>query len=420
MKFNRLKCLVIKFGGSSVSKLTEKEIAIKLKEVLKNKPFEKIICILSAEQYQTDKLKDTIFEISSHPNPREKDALITFGENQSVIKASLYANALGLKAKSLAGWQIPILTTQVNDEKSYITEIEKKNIIQHLADNDILFVAGFQGVDNQKNVTSLGRGGSDITAVAISAALNVKFCQIVTDTDGIKTTDPRLNLNPKLIEKMHYDEAIELAWLGTKIIHPRSVEIAKKFNIPINISFYQDFLNTSTTIDNKVNKNSELSISVSENETLVTIQKFPNKPGSLNKLLAYLFKKNMDVDLLTQTPSMSQSKEDLTEIVFCVNTIDIQKDLHLYINDLKQDILKLFDLVNIEVNSTIIKVSLVNNRIATLPNFTSNLYAILIKHKIPYYLLSGPSNRVSIIIDKDEHLLNKFLKNILTNNLLGD
>ena len=418
MKFNKSRCLVVKFGGSSVTSLTEKGIALKLKGVLKNESYEKIVCVLSAEQYQTDDLKDTILEVSSHPNPREKDALITFGENQSVIKAALYANALGVKAKSLAGWQIPILTTQTDDSKSYIREIEKKNIIKHFVDNDILFVAGFQGVDNYKNVTSLGRGGSDITAVAISAALDVKFCQIVTDQDGIKTTDPRLNLNSKLIKEMHYDEAIELAWLGTKIIHPRSVEIAKKFNVIINISSYSEFLNTSTTINNKINKNSELSISVSKNEVLIAIKKFPNKPGNLNKLLAYLFKKNMDVDLLTQTPC-KENEKDLTEIIFCVNTVDIQKDLLLYIKDLKQDISELFDSISIEVNQNITKVSMVNNKLAILPKFTSDIFYILVKHKIPYYLLSGPSNRISVVIKKDENILNKFLKNILNNNLLG-
>lgn len=401
--------MVVKFGGSSVSALKETGIVEAIKKIRQDYSDTKVICVLSAGQNETDTIKKAIHDLSPvNPSIKDHDILITMGENQSIGRVSLVANREGLTSTAVQAWQIPILTTSPHNGKAYIKRINAKVLKDYLASNEVLFIAGFQGIDKDNSITALGRGGSDITAVAIAAVLKLDEVFIVTDIDGIRICDPRLiDAMPDKIKELHYDEAVELAWLGTNIIHPRAVEIAKSNHLTINISSYNKPMSIGTKIGNY--DTDTIGVSVSRDELLVTIKEFPNKPGNMILLLDMLFKENIDIDLLTQIPSDC----NFVEVLFCVNTLDTQGTKSKFINQLSSHIGTLLD---DSLNCTIRdvdKISIISNRMRDESNMAYKLYQLLNSNNVSYYLMGGPSNRLSVLIGKSEEKIGLTVNSII-------
>ena len=225
--------VVQKFGGSSVAN-TEKLKIVSNQIIDSVKNGNKVVVVVSAQGDTTDELIKQELELSNNPNPREHDVLLSVGEQITIAKLSILLNEMGYKAKSYTGWQLPILTDS-NFENANILNIDTTKIIEDLENGYIVIVAGFQGVNNFGEITTLGRGGSDTTAVALSAYLKADNLTIFTDVDGVFEEDPRLNSNAKKIDEITYDKMLEMSNNGAKVLHNKCVEFAKKFKVLINV-----------------------------------------------------------------------------------------------------------------------------------------------------------------------------------------
>ena len=238
--------VVLKFGGSSVADNIKLNIvAEKIKEFYdENK---RIVIVVSAQGKKTDELIKEAMSLSSVPNERELDVLLSSGEQMSMAKLSILLNRLGMKAISLTGWQAGIFTNNTNQD-AIIEDINTSRIEKELNNGNIVIVAGFQGINRSMDITTLGRGGSDTTAVAIAAALKAESCDIYKDVDGVYDMDPKVNRNAHKYEKISYDEMLKLSNSGAKVLHNKSIEIAKKFSIPIHIKALYNEKSTGTYI----------------------------------------------------------------------------------------------------------------------------------------------------------------------------
>lgn len=239
-----MNIIVQKFGGSSVADNTKLYHVCQhiIKEYNKDN---KILVVVSAQGKTTNHLLEEAFTIDKNPNLRELDVLLSAGEQIAISKLAIYLNKLGYKAVSLLGWQVPIITNDIQNNADII-KIETNRILQEFSKGNIVIVAGFQGITKEKTMTTLGRGGSDTTAVAIAAALKAEKCDIYTDVDGVYTKDPRTYKTAEKIEKISYDDMLKLANSGAKVLHHKCVEVGKKFQVPIYVksSFKENSIGT--------------------------------------------------------------------------------------------------------------------------------------------------------------------------------
>ena len=272
-----MKILVLKFGGTSVADVTKITNVASIVEK-ENKNY-KLVVVLSAMAGHTDNLQKLIDEVGYEDSP-ETDLIITSGEQISISVLSMILNKKGIKTNAMLGWQIPIITDN-SYGKARIVNILGEKIIEKLSIYDVLVVAGFQGISIEGKISSLGRGGSDTTAVAIASAIEAERCDIYTDVEGIYTTDPNIDKSARKIDKISYDEMLEMSSLGAKVLQTRSVELAMKNNI--NLQVLSSIVNSKGTLivnDNKlVEKEIVSGISHSKNESKISISGVPDKPG---------------------------------------------------------------------------------------------------------------------------------------------
>jgi aspartate kinase len=324
------RIIVQKYGGSSVSNSDKiKEIAEKIRKRVQEG--DKLVVVVSAMGKTTDNLIKLANEISAAPEPRELDMLLTTGEQISVSLLSIALNSIGVKSKSLNAFQAEILTTDVFNE-ARIKNINSKKIKEFFNDYEVLTIAGFQGISEQGDLTTLGRGGSDTSAVALAAALKSP-CEIYSDVDGIYTCDPRLHPNAKKLKYVTYDEMLEMASLGAKVLHTRSVEIAKKFGITIYC--------TSTFSENEgsyvMHKNIEnpivTGLSVMDNQMQVTLLHLPKDYTLIHKIFQNVAAEGLNVDMISIIDD-----EDLNISFTIVDTkrADIESVLHQSLNKIEK------------------------------------------------------------------------------------
>ena len=303
--------IVQKFGGTSVADIDKiKSVAEKVINV--KKAGNQVIVVLSAMAGETDRLIALAHNATDSPDEREYDSLISTGEQVTVTLLAIVLNSMGHRAKSFLGFQVKILTDKAY-KKARISLIDTESIKKELKKGTIIIVAGFQGVDKDNNITTLGRGGSDTSAVALAAALNADQCDIYTDVDGVYTTDPNVCNKARRLDKISYDEMLEMAMTGAKVLQPRSVEMAKKYNVPVYVkSTFSDKGGTLVTREDKDMEREIISgVTYDRDQVKITVVRVPDKPGVAADLFTPLSAKNIFVDMIIQNASL-EGFTDLT------------------------------------------------------------------------------------------------------------
>ncbi|ACM21282.1 aspartate 4-kinase [Geotalea daltonii FRC-32] len=382
--------VVQKYGGSSMG--TIERIRNVAKRVAKTYDAgNDMVVVVSAMSGETNKLVALANDISEFPDNREYDVLVASGEQVSIALLAMCLKSMGYKAKSYHGWQIPIITDNAFS-KARIEKIDDTKIRADIKDGTILVVAGFQGVDGDGNVTTLGRGGSDTSAVAMAAALKADVCEIYTDVDGVYTTDPNICEDAQKIEKVSYDEMLELASLGAKVLQIRSVEFAKKYNVDVHVrSSFNDNPGTMVTKEDKDMEAVLVSgIAYDKNEAKIAVMQVPDKPGIAAKILSPLSEANISVDMIVQNVSAA----DLTDFTFTVTKADFKKALAI-----TNEAAKGIDAKEVVTDENISKVSVVGVGMRSHAGVATRMFQSLAKEGINIQMISTSEIKVSVVID---------------------
>ena len=385
-----MKIVVMKFGGSSVADVSKIQNVAKI--VAENSKKNKILVVLSAMFGVTNKLQTYIDEVNYHPSP-ETDMIMTSGEQVSVGLLSMILNKQKVKSIPLLGWQVPILTDE-SYEKGKILNINTEIIQYYFKTNDVIVLAGFQGVNTSGYITSLGRGGSDTTAVAIASVLDAERCDIYTDVNGVYTTDPNVELKAKKINKVSFEEMLEMSSTGAKVLQTRSVELAMKNNLTLQVlSSLTNIEGTYVVDEDKlIEKEIVSGVSYSKNESKITISNIPDKPGISAKIFGVLAKNNINVDMIVQNISQDGVNANIT---FTVPT----KDIKLAEEILKQDSNKL-NFSNFNTDSNIAKISVIGMGMMSQSGVAEKMFTTLAKNMINILAISTSEIKISVLIDR--------------------
>ena len=381
---------VLKFGGTSVANLKRIENVVKIVEKRIKDNASKIILVVSAMSGVTNELIKEFKKIRNEISDPEYDVIVSTGEQSSSALISSLLNKKKIESRSLLGWQIPILTDG-NHSKARIIKINSNVLKNHLEKYRVLVIAGFQGISKENRITTLGRGGSDTTAVAISYALGLKTCEIYTDVEGIFTSDPRIVNDANKIDSITYDEILELASLGSKVLHPRSVELAMKYGIRIHVrsSFDKKLGTMVVKEENKIEKEVVTGITSSENEAKITLKGIPDKPGIAAKIFSTLASNNINVDMIVQNITDDGRFASLT---FTVPVEDERKSLkELRSSDIK--------FKRIHSNSSICKISIVGVGMKSNVGVAQKMFETLAKKNINIQVISTSEIKISVLID---------------------
>lgn len=386
-------CIVMKFGGTSVGTV-DKILKVAQRVLKEQKKGHEVVVVVSAMGKTTDDLVSLANEISTSPSRREMDMLLSTGEQITISLLSLAIMKLGGEAVSYTGWQAGILTESIH-RNARIIDIDSTKVYRQLKDGKIVIVAGFQGIDEFGEITTLGRGGSDTTAVALASALSAERCDIYTDVDGIYTSDPRTVKTARKLPEISYDEMLELAHLGAGVLHPRSVEFAKNYDVPLVV---RSSLSTEegTLIKEEVQLENNLTVrGVAFESDIVRITVTYEIPfnGSLAKIFTTLAQHQIDVDIIVQSiidgikPSVSFSikKEDFTETIRLLNT---EKEALGYTD------------ADFEVGLS--KVSIVGSGMVSNPGVAARMFDRLRLEGIPIKMVSTSEIKVSVVVPQSE------------------
>jgi aspartate kinase len=382
--------VVQKYGGTSVG--TTDRIRNVARRVAKTyDDGNDVIVVLSAMSGETNKLVSLANEMCDFPSEREYDVLVSTGEQVTISLLAMCLQSMGYKAKSYLGHQIPIITDNVFS-KARIEEIGDKNIREDLKNGTIIVVAGFQGIDRDGNLTTLGRGGSDTSAVAVAAALKADVCEIYTDVDGVYTTDPRIVTEASKIDKISYDEMLEMASLGAKVLQIRSVEFAKKFGVLVHVrSSFNDNPGTLVTKEDEDMETVLVSgITYNKDEAKISVMGVPDKPGIASKLFMPLSTANITVDMIIQ----NVSNDGLTDLTFTVPHGDFKKALKV-VEEVSRDI----GAAGVRSDENIAKVSIVGVGMRSHSGIASKMFQILSQEGINIQMISTSEIKVSCVID---------------------
>ena len=385
-----MKLVVMKFGGTSVGSIDKiNNVANIVEKQLNDK---KLIVVLSAMSGVTNKMQEYIDEIESN-EIIENDLILTSGEAVSVGLLSAILKKRNIKSVPLLGWQIPIITDS-NHQKAKILNIDKNRIDQFLKDYDVIVVAGFQGVDMDGNITSLGRGGSDTTAVAVAAAVDADRCDIYTDVDGVYTTDPNLEPKAKKINKLAFEEMLEMSSTGAKVLHTRSVELAMKNNLTLQVlSSITKKTGTFVVDENKlIEKEIVSGVSYSNNESKLTLSGIADKPGISATIFGLLANNNINVDMIVQNTSQDGVTANIT---FTVPNSEIHNTKKLL-----EDNQNLIDFKSIETDTNISKISVIGMGMMSQSGVANKMFATLANNSINILAISTSEIKISVLIDK--------------------
>ncbi|GFK95169.1 Aspartate kinase Ask_LysC [Fundidesulfovibrio magnetotacticus] len=387
-----MKIMVQKYGGTSVAGL---ERMRKVLSRVRNGLDEgyKVIVVLSAMAGETNKLIGLANEFSAKPDPEEMDALVVNGENVSIALFSLLAKSEGIRAKSLQGWQIPITTTDAY-MKARIISIDEARLRNLLEDHDVLVVAGFQGVDCKGRMTTLGRGGSDTTGVALAAAVKADVCEIYTDVDGVFTTDPRVCSAARKLDRICYDEMLELASSGSKVLQIRSVEFAKKFNVPVRVrsTFTDDPGTLVTQEDDAMMEDLVISgIAFDRDQCRVTVYKVKDKPGVAATIFGAIAAKRILVDMIIQ----NTSHDGYTDMTFTVSRGDLDQTLAI-LAGVGDEI----GAESVQHDTNVAKVSVVGVGMRNHSGVASTMFQALCDENVNIKLIATSEIKITCLIDE--------------------
>ncbi|GBL32517.1 aspartate kinase Ask_LysC [Methylophilaceae bacterium] len=389
-----MSLIVQKYGGTSVG--TPERIRAVARRVARYKSLgHQIVVVVSAMSGETNRLIGLAREIMAEPDPRELDVIVSTGEQVTIGMTTLALIELGIKAKSYTGSQVKILTDDAHT-KARILKIDHHNIQEDLDQGYVVVVAGFQGVDEQDNITTLGRGGSDTTGVALAAALKADECQIYTDVDGIYTTDPRVVPEAKKLDSITFEEMLEMASLGSKVLQIRAVEFAGKYKVKLRVlsSFEEEGDGTLITFEEKNKMEDPIisGIAFNRDEAKVSILGVPDKPGIAYQILGPIADANIDVDMIIQNVGAVGT----TDFTFTVNRIDLNKALGILNEKVKGHV----NAREVNGNDKIAKVSIVGVGMRSHVGVASQMFRTLSEEGINIDMISTSEIKISVLIDE--------------------
>ena len=386
--------IVQKFGGTSVAD-TQKMINVAKNIIREKNNGNKVVVVVSAMGHSTDALVKLAGEISSTPSAREMDMLLSTGEQVSIALLAMAVQSLGEKAISMNASQIGIITEKVHS-KARILDIKTEKLIQHLDNDEIVIVAGFQGITPDGEITTLGRGGSDTSAVAIAAALNAQRCDIYTDVEGVYTTDPRIVPNAARVEKISYDEMLELARLGANVLHPRAVETAKQSNVPLRVRSTFKIENLGTLIigveDMELCK-PVTGVAADLSQYRIVLCDVPDKPGNAAKIFKMLAENSISVDMIIQ--SYARKNQNTNDIAFTVDKSDIDATLKI-LETVKSEM----GAGNVHVDEDIAKISIVGAGMIDRPGVAADMFNALASNNINLKMISTSEIKISCLVER--------------------
>ena len=390
--------IVQKYGGTSVG--SPERIKNLARRVARFKALgHQVVVVVSAMSGETNRLISLAKEVMTNPDPRELDVMVSTGEQVTIALTSMALMELGIKAKSYTGSQVRIVTDSAFT-KARILSIDESNIRADLNAGNVVVVAGFQGVDEQGNITTLGRGGSDTTGVALAAALKADECQIYTDVDGVYTTDPRVVPEARRLKSITFEEMLELASQGSKVLQIRSVEFAGKYKVKLRVlsSFEEDGEGTLITFEDPENKDSNMEqpiisgIAFNRDEAKITVLGVPDKPGIAYQILGPIADANIDVDMIIQ----NTGADGTTDFTFTVHKNEMAKALSI----LKDQVQAHIGAREISGDDKIAKVSVVGVGMRSHVGIASQMFRTLAEEGINLQMISTSEIKIAVVIDE--------------------
>jgi aspartate kinase len=382
--------IVQKYGGTSVGN-PDRIKNVARRAVRTREQGHDVVVVVSAMSGETDKLINLAHQVNESPDPREMDMLVSTGERVTIALLAMAIQSLGHKAQSFTGRQAGIVSDSFHT-KARIEKISGERVKHAIKEGKIAVVAGFQGITEQDDVSTLGRGGSDLTAVAVAAALKADFCDIYTDVDGVYTTDPNMVPAARKLDKISYDEMLELASLGAKVLQTRSVEFAKKYDVPVRVlSSFND--NPGTLVikeDADMEKVVVSGVAYDKNQVKVTIQGVPDKPGVAAKIFNTISDNNIVVDMIIQ----NIGEGGLTDMSFTVPKTDAKKIL-----EVMKKVVAEIGAKNVNVKEDIAKISIVGVGMRSHSGVAAQMFSSLAKEGINILMISTSEIKISCVID---------------------
>lgn len=385
--------IVQKYGGTSVGTI-ERIQAVADRVIASRDRGNQLVVAVSAMSGETNRLIALAHEIEESPSTREMDVLVSTGEQVTIALLTMALQAKGAKAKSYTGAQIKILTDNAHS-KARILDIQCDNLQADLNDGYIIVVAGFQGVDENGNITTLGRGGSDTTAVAMAAALKADECQIYTDVDGVYTTDPRVEPKARKLDRITFEEMLEMASLGSKVLQIRSVEFAGKYNVPLRVlSSFEEGEGSGTLITTEEDTMEQAIISgiaFNRDEAQLTMSGVPDTPGVASDILGPVTEANIEIDMIVQ----NVGEDGTTDFTFTVHRNDYNKALRLV-----QETGQKLGARKVTGNNAIVKLSIVGVGMRSHAGIASSMFAALAREGINILMISTSEIKISVVVDE--------------------
>jgi len=385
--------IVQKYGGTSVGSVERiQAVAKKIKAFADGG--DQLVVSVSAMSGETNRMTALAQEVQTVPSLREMDMLLTTGEQVTISLLAMALQQLGCDAISYLGSQVRIVTDSEHG-KARIKSIDDHRIHESLNSGKVVIVAGFQGVDEQGHVTTLGRGGSDTTAVALAAALKADECQIYTDVDGVYTTDPRIEPKARKMNTVSYEEMLEMASLGSKVLQIRSVEFASKYKVPLRVlsSLIDNPVGTLITSEENIMEQAVISgIAHNKDEAKLSLIGVPDKPGIAFKILKAISSANIEVDMIVQSVS---AREGLTNFAFTVHRNDFAKALSIL-----EVVCEDLDAIGVQSDDKVVKVSLVGIGMRSHAGIASQMFEVLHNEGINIQMISTSEIKISVVIDE--------------------
>lgn len=383
--------IVQKYGGTSLGTLDHiKNVARRV--VAAREGGDEVVIVVSAMSGETSRLLTLLHQVSDTPDERERDVLLASGEQVSAALLTIAIKDLGRQARSFMAHQVRIETDRVYG-KANIKSVDSTRVIQALKGGEIVVVAGFQGVDQEDNITTLGRGGSDTSAVAMAVALNAKVCEIYTDVEGVFTADPEICVTAKKLDRISFEEMLEMASTGAKVLQIRSVELAKKFHVPIHVRSSFTEAEGTWVVEEEGGMDSVLLTGVvcDKDEAKITIQRVPDRPGLAAQIFSPISEANIVVDMIIQ----NASEDGTTDLTFTVPKADYKKAISLVEKALPD-----IQARGIVADTRIAKISIVGVGMRTHAGVAAKMFQVLSREGINIVMISTSEIKISVIIDE--------------------
>ena len=387
-----MSLIVQKYGGTSVGTI-ERIQAVADRVAASHRAGNQLVVAVSAMSGETNRLIGLSKEIDQQPSLREMDVLVSTGEQVTIALLCMALNKIGVEARSYTGGQVRILTDNVHG-KARIKEIDGHRMQEDLEAGRVVVVAGFQGNDEAGNITTLGRGGSDTTAVALAAALKADECQIYTDVDGVYTTDPRVVSNARRLEKITFEEMLEMASQGSKVLQIRSVEFAGKYNVPLRVmSSFKDGPGTLISLeeDDLMEKAVVSGIAFNRDEAKLTIRGIPDQPGVAYKVLGAISDANIEIDVIVQ----NVAKDNSATITFTVHRNDLPA-AHKLLKKIASDL----GAQEVDADDKIAKISIVGVGMRSHAGVAANMFKILSAEGINIQLITTSEIKITVVVEE--------------------